>query len=455
MAKFSDFNISKQLFNALDDLGLHTPTPIQEETFSTIMAGKDVVGIAQTGTGKTFAYLLPTLQELKFSKELAPKVIILVPTRELVVQVVENIELLTKYKSVRTLGVYGGTNIRTQKIAILQGADIVVATPGRLYDLALSGALSLKSAKKLIIDEVDVMLDLGFVFQLTNIMELLPARRQNIMFSATMTEHVDKLIDDFFISPVKIAIAVSGTPLENIAQTCYHVKNYYSKANLLAHLMKDKEEFQKVLVFVSSKKNTDRLAAYLEEEHFMSDFSVIHSNKSQNYRLRSIKDFDQGKTRILLTTDVMARGLDLDKITHVFNFDTPKYAENYMHRIGRTGRAEHEGKAVLFYSDLELEEKEAIESLMNYEIPMLEFPEEVEINHDLIPEERPKLKYQKRYDRNDKKEELTAGFHEKSAKNSKVNLGGKYRKELGKKYKKPQRRGDKIQNMAAKRRKKK
>ena len=455
MAKFSDLNISKQLFNALDDLGLHTPTPIQEQTFSTIMAGKDVVGIAQTGTGKTFAYLLPTLQGLKFSKELAPKVIIIVPTRELVVQVVENIELLTKYKTVRTLGVYGGTNIRTQKIAILQGADIVVATPGRLYDLALSGALSLKSAKKLIIDEVDVMLDLGFVFQLTNIMELLPARRQNIMFSATMTEHVDTLIDDFFVSPEKIAIAVSGTPLENISQACYHVKNYYTKANLLAHLMKDKEEFQKVLVFVSSKKNTDRLAAYLKEEHMMTDFSVIHSNKSQNYRLKSIEDFDQGNTRILLTTDVMARGLDLDKITHVFNYDTPKYPENYMHRIGRTGRAEHEGKAILFYSDLEIDEKEAIETLMNYEIPQLGIPEEVEINQDLIPEEKPKLKYQKRYDRNDKKEELNSGFHEKSAKNSKVNLGGKYRKELGKKYKKPQRRGDKIQNMAAKKRKKK
>jgi len=203
MDLFSDFNISKQLQYALDDLGYTKPTPIQSGTYSTILSGRDVVGIAQTGTGKTFAYLLPTLQNLKYSKEAAPRVVILVPTRELVVQVVENIKLLTKYKEVRTIGVYGGTNIRTQKIAVMQGADIVVGTPGRLYDLALSGALSLKLAKKLIIDEVDVMLDMGFVFQLTNILELLPAKRQNIMFSATMTDHVDLLIDSLTYCRIK------------------------------------------------------------------------------------------------------------------------------------------------------------------------------------------------------------------------------------------------------------
>lgn len=454
MIKFTDFNLSKQLVQALDDLGYDTPTPIQEETFSVIMGGKDVVGIAQTGTGKTFAYLLPVLQMLKYSQEIPPRIVILVPTRELVVQVVENIELLTKYKSVRTIGIYGGVNLKRHHAAVIQGADIVVGTPGRFYDLALGGALSLKNAKKLIIDEVDVMLDLGFKFQLNNILELMPKKRQNIMFSATMTDHVDSMIDDFFVTPEKISIAVSGTPLENITQSCYPVRNFYTKANLFQHLMEDKGTFSKVLVFVSSKKNTDRLFDYLEERG-MTGMSVIHSNKSQNYRLRSIEEFDNGKTRILLTTDVMARGLDLDQISHVFNFDTPSYPENYMHRIGRTGRAEHEGKAILFYSPLEIEAKEGIEQLMNYKIPEIKFPEEVEINHELLLEERPKLKFEKRYDRNDKKEELPSGFHEKKDKNKKVNQGGSYRRELAKKYKKPQRRGDKIQNMAAKRRKKK
>jgi len=456
MDLFSDFNISKQLQYALDDLGYTKPTPIQSGTYSTILSGRDVVGIAQTGTGKTFAYLLPTLQNLKYSKEAAPRVVILVPTRELVVQVVENIKLLTKYKEVRTIGVYGGTNIRTQKIAVMQGADIVVGTPGRLYDLALSGALSLKLAKKLIIDEVDVMLDMGFVFQLTNILELLPAKRQNIMFSATMTDHVDLLIEDFFVSPEKVSIAVSGTPLHNIAQSCIKVKNFYTKANLLAHLLSDKEEFNKVLVFVSSKKNVDRLHTYLDEELMVTDMSVIHSNKSQNYRLRSIEDFDKGKTRVLLTTDVMARGLDLHQISHVINYDTPRYPENYMHRIGRTGRAEHEGKAILLYTEQEQAQKEAIESLMDYSIPDVLFPTGlVEESERKIPDEQPKLQYALRHDRNEKKTESQGAFHEKKAKNNREKpTEKKYRRELAKKYKKPQRRGDKIQNMAAKKRKK-
>lgn len=455
MESFSDLKLSKHLLSALEDLGYDKPTPIQQQSFSTIMAGKDIVGIAQTGTGKTFAYLLPLLQDLKFSKEVPPRIIILVPTRELVLQVIENINLLTTYKTVRAVGVYGGTNIKTQKLTVLAGADIVVGTPGRLYDLALSGALSLKFAKKLVIDEVDVMLDLGFRFQLTNIFELLPDRRQNIMLSATMTDHVDELIDDFFVLPAKISIAVSGTPLENITQSCYSVPNYYTKAHLLTYLMQDKEEYSKVLVFLASKKSTDRLYDYLSEE-LESEMAVVHSNKSQNYRIRSIKQFEEGSKRILLTTDVMARGIDLDAISHVINFDTPAFPENYMHRIGRTGRAEHEGKSILFSSPMEADYKASIEELMNYIIPELPLPEGIEISDKLVPEERPKLKYAKRHDRNEKqKGELPKGFHEKKDKNKKENQGGKYRRELAKKYKKSQSRGDKIQNMASKRRKKK
>ena len=221
--------LSKQLQNAIADLGFTQPTPIQMETFPVILSGKDMVGIAQTGTGKTLAYMLPILQELKFSDQPHPRVLILVPTRELVLQVVENIKSLAQYMNTRVIGVYGGTNINTQKIAVAKGADIVVSTPGRLYDLVISRALQLKEIKKLVIDEVDVMLDLGFRFQLTNIFELLPGKRQNTMFSATMTKDVDLLIDDFFTAPQKIAIALSGTPLENIEQQCYQVKNFFTK----------------------------------------------------------------------------------------------------------------------------------------------------------------------------------------------------------------------------------
>lgn len=444
MAAFETFNLPKTLRNALSELGFDKPTPIQEESFSHVLSGKDMVGIAQTGTGKTMAYVLPILKELTFSQKLNPRILIMVPTRELVVQVVERIELLTKYQNTRVLGVYGGVNINTHSREVAEGCDILVATPGRLYDLAVSRALSLKAIYKLVIDEVDVMLDLGFRPQLTNIFDLLPERRQNIMFSATMTDDVEALIDDYFIKPQKIQIAVSGTPLENIEQSSYEVKNFYTKANLLKHLVEDREEYRKVLVFVSNKRNADRLFNVLEED-LMSDLCVIHSNKTQNYRLRSIEQFESGEHRILITTDVMARGLDLDKISHVFNFDTPRFPENYMHRIGRTGRAGEHGKAILFSTPAEEESKKAIESLMNYEIPLIPFPEEVEISSQLTPDERPKER-----DMASPHKKLAqpsgAAFHEKKDKNKKVNLGGSYHREIAKKYKKAKTRGDKNQN---------
>lgn len=446
MITFKDLNLSNQLQYAIDDLGFEHPTPIQAEAFNVVRSGKDVVGIAQTGTGKTFAYMMPILRDLKFSKQVNPRVLVLVPTRELVLQVVEEIEKLAEYINVRVLGVYGGTNINTQKMAVSQGTDIIVATPGRLYDLALSRAVNLKAVQKLVIDEVDVMLDLGFRFQLLNIFDVLPNKRQNIMFSATMTDDVDALITDFFRSPEKIAIAVSGTPLDNIAQQCYDVPNFYTKVNLLAHLIHDKDTFSKVLVFVSNKKSADRLFEAVEEI-FGSEVCVIHSNKTQNYRVRSIRQFDEGENRILVATDVMARGLDLDEITHVINFDTPNFPENYMHRIGRTGRAEHEGHTILFSTENEQEDKAAIEELMAYDIPKLEFPEDVEISERLTPEERPRrIERDNPHTRPADEDAPGPAFHQKSEKNSKENLGGSYRREIAKKYKKPKTRGDKNYN---------
>jgi len=438
--KFSEYSISPELKKNLDKLGFRRPTDIQFKSIPYILNGEDLLAIAQTGTGKTFACMLPILQELKFSNQKNPRVLILVPTRELVLQMVEMIESFAKYINVRVLGVYGGTNINTQKHAVAQGADIIVATPGRLFDLAVSRALILKDIKKLVIDEVDVMLDLGFRPQLTNIFDLLKERRQNIMFSATMTDEVDALIDDFFIAPAKISIALSGTPLDNIAQQSYSVPNFYTKVNLLIHLLKNKDEYGKVLVFVSNKKNADRLFDALQDD-FGSETCIIHSNKSQNYRIRSIEQFDEGKNRILVATDVMARGLDLEKITHVINFDTPSFPENYMHRIGRTGRAEQEGKAILFYTEKEEESKTAIEELMSYNIPIIDFPLEVIQSKELIPEEYPIV--EDSYNRNRKKIVIGGGaFHEKKEKNKKTNQGGSYLRKK-KKYKNPKTRGDK------------
>lgn len=444
MKTFDDLNLSKQLRFAIDDLGFITPTPIQHEAYPVILSGKNVVGIAQTGTGKTLGYMLPILQGLKFSNQIPPRVLVLVPTRELVMQVVEQIQLFTKYVNLRVLGVYGESNINAQRQLCAQGTDIIVATPGRLYDLGLGRELQLKSISKLVIDEVDVMLDLGFRPQLINIFDLIPQKRQNIMFSATMTDEVDDLIEDFFIAPTKISIAVSGTPLEKITQQCYSVKNFNTKVNLLAHLLEDKDTYKKVLVFISNKRLADRLYDSIAPQ-YGHDMGIIHSNKSQNFRIRAVEEFESGAKRILIATDVMARGLDLTKITHVINFDTPNYPENYMHRIGRTGRADQSGTSLLFFTEKEETDKKAIEELMKSEIAEFEIPEEVIINNELIPEERPRIKENKHF-----KKSTTdvpgPSFHEKIEKNLKVNEGGSYLKKLAKKYKKPQSRGDKFQN---------
>lgn len=432
-------------------MGFTTPTPIQAETFNVVASGRDVVGIAQTGTGKTFAYMLPILRHLKFSKQDNPRVLVLVPTRELVVQVVEEIEKLSKYINNRVLGVYGGTNINTQKQAVAQGLDIIVATPGRLYDLAVSRVLQLKSIQKLVIDEVDVMLDLGFRHQLINIFDILPEHRQSIMFSATMTEDVDALISDFFRNPERISIAVSGTPLDNIAQHRYSVPNFYTKVNLLVHLLQDEVQFNKVLVFVGYKRMADRLFDQLDV-HFKEELCVIHSNKTQNYRLRSIEQFREGHNRILIATDVMARGLDIDNVSHVINFDTPNYPENYMHRIGRTGRAERKGDALVFSTEKEQEAIANIEGLMQMQIPVLPLPECIEISTDLIEEERPQIQERNNPTKHSDEDVPGPAFHEKKEKNKKVNLGGSYRREMAKKYKKPKTRGDKNANRKKKRR---
>jgi len=453
MKTFEDFKIKKQLYNAISDLGLEKPTPIQQEAFSPIMGGYDFVGVAQTGTGKTFAYLLPILQDLKYSEQPHPRVLILVPTRELVIQMLEEIEKLTTYINVRVVGVYGGTNIKTQKRAIGEGIDIIVGTPRRLYDLALTNVLRLKFIKKMVIDEVDIMLDFGYKTQIRNIFEYLPSKRQNLLFSATMTTYVDDLIDGFLVNPVRKTISISGTPLDSISQECYAVPNFYTKVNLLNHLLKDKEEYSRVLIFTATKVNADRLFEALE---FQSETSVIHSSKSQNHRSTSIENFADGTSRILISTDVIARGMDIEKISTVISFDTSFYAENYIHRIGRTGRADQQGKSILLYSERETPLKEAIESLMNYKIPSIEIPEEVEVSTQLTPEEK-KILYP---DQPEEKEleiirEGGAAFHEKSAKNSKVNAERKsYKRKLQERYKKPIKRGDKIQNMKKKRKKK-
>ncbi len=421
MSTFEQFNLPKSVQKAIDELGFTTPTPIQEKSFAVIMSGRDMMGIAQTGTGKTFAYLLPLLKLYKFVPTHTPKIVILVPTRELVVQVVEEVEKLTKYMSVRTLGIYGGVNINTQKTAVYQGIDILVGTPGRTMDLALDNVIRFDETSKLVIDEFDEMLNLGFRVQLTAILAMMKPKRQNILFSATMTDEVDAVLNDFFDFPEEVSLAASGTPLENIKQITYEVPNFNTKINLLKHLLSTNADMSRVLIFVNNKKISDMLHESIDED-FEGQFGVIHSNKSQNYRLSTMASFQEGNLRGIITTDIMARGLDISDITHVINFEIPEYPELYMHRIGRTGRADATGTAISFFTPREEEFKMEAEVLMNKELVVEPFPQEVPISLKLIGPEKDKQPI--KFLIKKPKLEGDGAFHDKAKKNKKVNLGG-------------------------------
>ncbi len=439
---FSDQDLGKPLLNALDDLGYSVPTAIQHKVHSVVMSGADVCGIAQTGTGKTIAYLLPSLRQWKFTKDKMPSVLVVVPTRELVVQVVETIQKLTKYMNVVAAGVYGGVNINTQKLVVEKKVDILVATPGRLFDLVMNGSLKLKLIKKLVIDEVDEMLNLGFRTQLKNILDLLPQKRQNLLFSATLTPEVEELMNLFFNDPVLVEAAPSGTPLENIEQIGYEVPNFNTKVNLLKLLLAEDKDMTKVLVFVASKKLADELFAQLETL-FPETAGVIHSNKEQNHRFNTVKQFREGNYRFIIATDLVARGIDISDVTHVINFDMPDEPEKYMHRIGRTGRAQKKGIAISFITEKENANREKIEALMNFSIPVIPLPDHLEISEVLTEDEIPKVYMKEIQLKIPKKEEVGPAFHEKSAKNSKVNFVVSRKDRMMKKYGKAKTRGQK------------
>ena len=434
--QFKDYNLNKYLLNALADLGYTTPTTIQQKTYAVVMSGADVCGIAQTGTGKTLAYLLPLLNQWKYSKEKNPQILVVVPTRELVAQVVESVRKLSTYLSLVVIGVYGGANINTQKLELQNGLDILVATPGRLFDLAMAGAFKVKGIKKLVIDEMDEMLNLGFRTQLKNILDLLPPNRQNLLFSATLIPEVEDLIKEFFDNPEKIEAAPSGTPVENIIQSAYEVPNFYTKINLLKLLLSQDKTITKLLVFTASKKIADEVFEQLEND-YAGFANVIHSNKEQNHRFNTVKQFKDGTYRFIIATDIVARGIDVAEVTHVINFDLSAIPENYIHRIGRTGRADKKGIAISFITPREKTAREDIETLMNRAIPTIPLPENLEISDVLTEEEKPKVYVKEIKLKVPKKEERGPAFHEKSAKNSRTNTKLSRRDKMKKKYGKP------------------
>ncbi len=439
---FSTFNLNSSLLKGLESMGVHTPTSIQEKAYPVILSGRDMVGIAQTGTGKTLAFLVPCLQQWKFSKDKNPTIVVVVPTRELVIQVVEEAQQLASGMSFRVAGVFGGVNMVQQTPLLLDGLDMVVGTPGRMLDFLLNGTLKFRTVKKFIIDEVDEMLSLGFRPQLVRLMDFLPAKRQNLMFSATLTDEVRSFIHDQFINPQEVEAARVGTPLENIRQVAMPVPNFNTKINLLKFLLNAHAEFSKVLLFVSSRQLADEVYDRLSED-YPDNISLIHSNKSQNNRFENLRRFNDGETRMLIATDIVARGLDFDDVTHVLNFDMPVEPENYMHRIGRTGRIDKKGVAITFLLKEDAESRAAVENLMQQKINLMAMPDEVEVSKELNPWEMPEVKMKNQLVKVIRPEQGGGAFHEKIDKNKKVNIKVRYADKMKEKYGKPKTRGQK------------
>ena len=439
---FSAFNLNNTLNKALDGMGVLVPTTIQEKSFPVIMSGRDMVGIAQTGTGKTLAFLLPVLQQWKFSRDKTPTIVVVVPTRELVLQVVEVAEKLTAFMQFRVAGVYGGVNMVQQTPVLLEGLDMIVGTPGRMLDFLLNGTLKFRTVKKFIIDEVDEMLNLGFRPQLIRLMDFLPTKRQNLMFSATITPEISAFIQDSFTDPQEVEAARTGTALANIRQAAFKVPNFNTKINLLRFLLQHHPEFSKVLLFVATRQLADTVYDELATTH-ENQLALIHSNKSQNNRFENLRRFNQGGARMLIATDIVARGLDFDEVTHVLNFDMPDEPEAYMHRIGRTGRVDKKGVALAFITPDDGWRREAIEGLMQQKIKLMALPEGLEISDELQSWEMPEVKMKNQLVKVTRPEHGGGAFHEKKAKNKKVNQKVRYADKMMAKYGKPITRGQK------------
>lgn len=375
--KFEDFKLSKQLLNAIKEIGYELPTPIQEKGIPAAQSGQDVIGIAQTGTGKTAAFLLPLLNKLKYAQGNMPRALVIAPAKELAIQIFEVAKDLSKYTDLRVVCLYGGIGAADQVKQIQSGVDIIVATPGRLMDLYRKQTMDLRQVKTLILDEADRLMDMGFMPQLRELQEKMPQKKQNLLFSATFHEVVARLSEEFLDFPKRIEIAPQSTVVSNIEQQYMEVPNFKTKVNLLEHLLA-KAAFDKIIVFINSKATATSLTKYLNRKT-ESEVRVLHSNKSQNARINAIKDFEDGIVNVLVTTDVSSRGIDVKGVSHVINFELPFQYESYVHRIGRTGRADKTGVAISFCNQAEMLHLKKIEELIKEDIQRLVLPGEVKV----------------------------------------------------------------------------
>lgn len=396
-------------------MGFEHPTVIQQKCIPVVLAGQEVIGIAQTGTGKTAAYMLPILMKVKYAQGNEPRVLILAPTKELVIQLSEHAKQFARYTDLRIIPLYGGIGPKTQIETIRQGVDIIISTPGRFMELYLRNDIPIKQIKTLVLDEADRMMDMGFMPQIRKILEVIPRKRQNLLFSATFPEKVERLSAEFLEFPLRIEVTPQATTSRRVAQKLYHVPNIKTKINFIEYLLKD-EAFNRVIIFTRTKETADNLFNFIDRKGF-GPVRVIHSNKGQNSRINAVNEFKEGKIRVLVSTDVTARGIDVVKVSHVINFDVPLLYEDYVHRIGRTGRAFQEGEAITFVNKAELYHIEKIENLIREKIPVEPIPPSVEIAPTPFEEAQAmarEIDHQKRRENPDFK----GAFHDKKRKES-------------------------------------
>ena len=407
---FKDFKLNRQILNAIEEQGYTSPTPIQIKAIPLIIAGHDVMGVAQTGTGKTAAFVLPLIMKIKYAQGEHPRALILAPTKELVLQIENNIRNYTTYCDLRHIALYGGVGPKTQIEKISEGVDIIVATPGRFLDLYLRGEINTKQIKTLVLDEADKMMDMGFMHQIRKILEVIPTKRQNLLFSATMPSKVIELSEEFLEFPETVEVTPQATTADTIEQVLYQVPNMRTKINFLVHLLND-ELFNRVIVFTKTKTTADNVFKYLSRID-VGEIRVIHSNKGQNSRINAVEEFKNGNVRVLVSTDVASRGLDISLVSHVINFDIPTLYEDYVHRIGRTGRANNTGVAISLSTPSEVYHISKIEKLIRKPIDIKPLPSTIEIAKTDVAERQEmalEIDRQKRLENPDFK----GAFHEK------------------------------------------
>lgn len=367
---FKNLNLIEPVMKALTAEGYTIPTPIQQQAIPYILEGRDLQGCAQTGTGKTAAFAIPIIQLLQQHKQQRSgiKVLVLTPTRELAIQIDESFAAYGRFTPVRHTVIFGGVSQLHQTNALRKGVDVLIATPGRLLDLIGQGYIDLRSLGIFVLDEADRMLDMGFIHDVKKVMTHLPAKRQTLFFSATMAPEIQKLANALLVHPAKVEVTPPSTTVEKIEQSLYHT-NKNDKPGLLIHLL-EQEDIRNALVFTRTKHGADKVVKLLLRANIQA--AAIHGNKSQNARQAALNNFKNGNLRILVATDIAARGIDIDELTHVFNYDLPDVPETYVHRIGRTGRAGNAGTAIAFCDSEERDELRAIERLIGIKVPVIE-----------------------------------------------------------------------------------